>query len=173
MKKSIRSFALFGVCALSLTACGEASFADFKSKGNAALKKTVEYKTAEVSGTSKSTDAKNNSETKVDVKLNVSSDRIFTPSSSITSKTYADEFWYVAKLATKSLAFFTAPDEGNSAYKYYAGSTFKVVFDSEEDGTKFNNEFAWNDVGLITTYKTVVEKDNSKFTYNLTVKYSK
>ncbi len=167
MKKSIRSIALFGVCALSLTACGEVSFADFQTKAKAALEKTVEYKTAEVSGTAKSTDSSSKSEKNISVKLNVSSARVFTP----TAITDLDGIAYAALITSVGLGTFTVTE--NTSYKYYAGSTFKVAYDSEEDGTKVNNELSWNDVGLVTAIKMVGKDSDSKTTYNITVKYSK
>ncbi len=167
MKKTIRSFALFGVCALSLTACGEVSFADFQTKANEALKKTVEYKTAEVSGSAKSNSSSNKSESTISKKLNVSSSRVF----SATAITDVEGIVYATMLTGLGLGTFTVSE--NTSYKYYAGSTFKVTYDSEEDGTKVNNEFGWNDVGLITTIKMVGKDGDSKTTYNLTIKYSK
>ncbi len=167
MKKSIRSIALFGVCALSLTACGEVKFADFQTKAKAALEKTVEYKTAEVSGSAKSSSSSSKSEQTVSKKLNVSSSRIFTA----TSLTDVEGIAYATLLTGMGLGTFTVSE--NTSYKYYAGSSFKVTYDSEEDGTKVNNEFGWNDVGLITTVKMVGKDGDSKTTYNLTIKYSK
>lgn len=168
MKKSIRKFALLGVCALSLTACGEVKFADFQTKAKEALNKTVDYTKAEVSGTIKAADGENKSESKISKTLNVTKERVFT----ITSLTDIEGAVYASLLSALGLGTFTVTE--NTSYKYYAGSTFKVAYDAtEDDGTKSNVEIVWNDVGLITSFKGLGTGSSSKTTYNLSVKYSK
>ena len=80
MKKSIRSLAILGVCALSLTACGKVSFADFQSKASEALKKDVPYTTAVLTGSIKASNSSSSGEQKVNSKFNVKG-HVLTPAS--------------------------------------------------------------------------------------------
>lgn len=165
MKKSIRSLAILGVCALSLTACGEATFADFQSKAFEALKKDVPYTTAVVSGSMKTASGDSKSEKAINAKLNVSKSRIFTPVGLADTP-------YAAIVTAFGLGTFSAAE--NTSYKYYAGSTFKVAYSTtDEDGNKASSSISWNQYGLVTTIKAKGTGSDSKTTYNLTVKYSK
>ena len=166
MKKSIRSLAILGVCALSLTACGEATFADFQSKASEALKKDVPYTTAVVSGSMKTASGDSKSEKAINAKLNVSKSRVFTPVG-------LSDAPYAVIVTAFGLGTFSAAAE-NTSYKYYAGSTFKVAYSTtDEDGNKASSTIAWNEYGLVTTIKAKGTGSDSKTTYNLTVKYSK
>ncbi len=167
MKKSLRSLAVLGVCALSLTACGNVSFADFQTKANAALEKTVEYKSAVVSGTVKSSSSNSNSESKISANLNVS-DHAFTPA----SLTNVNDVTYALVATAFSISFYTVTE--NTSYKYYAGSSFKVTYETTDDnGNKSSSAIQWNSNGLVTSIKAKGTGDSSKTTYNLTFKYSK
>ncbi len=164
MKKSIRSLAVLGVCALSLTACGNVSFADFQTKANEALKTDVEYKTATVSGTVKSSSSDSKSESKISANLTVNG-HILTGAS-------INDAVYAAYITTFGLGTFAATE--NTSYKYYAGSSFKVTYDEKDDnGNKSSSAITWNSNGLVTSIKAKGTGTNSKSTYNLTVKYSK
>ena len=118
MKKSIRSLAILGVCALSLTACGKVSFADFQSKASEALKKDVPYTTAVLTGSIKASNSSSSSEQKVNSKFNVKG-HVLTPAS-ISDTAYAIIF------TTFGLGTFSAAE--NTDYTYYAGSVFKVTY---------------------------------------------
>lgn len=167
MKKSLRSLAVLGVCALSLTACGNVSFADFQTKANEALNKTVEYKTAVVSGTVKSSSSSSNSESKISANLSIT-EHAFTPA----SLTNTSDITYAIVANAFSLSFYTVSE--NTSYKYYAGSSFKITFESTDDnGNKSSSAIQWNSNGLVTSIKAKGTGDNSKTTYNLTFKYSK
>ena len=164
MKKSIRSLAILGVCALSLTACGKVSFADFQSKASEALKKDVPYTTAVLTGSIKASSSSNSSEQKVNSKFNVKG-HVLTPAS-ISDTAYAIIF------TTSGLGTFSAAE--NTDYTYYAGSVFKVTYSaSDEDGNKASSSISWNEYGLLTSLKGRGTGSDSKTTYNLTVKYSK
>lgn len=164
MKKSIRSLAILGVCALSLTACGKVSFADFQSKASEALKKDVPYTTAVVTGTMKTATGDNKNEQKVNGKLNVKG-HILTPAS-ISDTGYAFLFTLFG------LGTFSAAE--NTDYTYYAGSVFKVTYStSDDDGNKSSSSISWNEYGLLTSVKGRGTGSDSKSTYNITVKYSK
>ena len=164
MKKSIRSLALLGVCALSLTACGEVTFSDFQTKATEALKKDVEYKTATVSGTVKTKSDSSSSESKISATLNVNG-HILTPAS------LSDTVTSVIVTAF-GLGTFSAAE--NTSYKYYAGSTFKVSYEETySDDSKGTSEIQWNEYGLVTSIKANGTGSNSSSTYNLKVSYSK
>ena len=163
MKKSIRSLAILGVCALSLTACGEATFADFQSKASEALKKDVPYATAVVTGSMKSSTSDSSSEQKVNANLNVNG-HVLTPAS-ISDTAYAVLF------TSFGLGTFSAAE--SDSYKYYAGSVFKVTYSTtDEDGNKASSSISWNEYGLLTSVKGKGTGSDSKTTYNITVKYS-
>lgn len=165
MKKSIRSLAILGVCALSLTACGKVSFADFQSKASEALKKDVPYTTAVVTGSTKSSSSSGSNEKKINAKLNVKG-HVLTPASASVND-IAGSFVTLFGLGTFSAA-------ENTDYTYYAGSVFKVTYSaSDEDGNKASSSISWNEYGLLTSIKGRGTGSDSKTTYNITVKYSK
>ncbi len=167
MKKSLRSLAVLGVCALSLTACGNVSFADFQTKANEALKTTVEYKTAVVSGTVKSSSSSSNSESKISANLTVNG-HVLTPASA----TNVSDITYALVANAFGISSFTAAE--NTSYKYYAGSSFKVTYEEKDDnGNKSNSSIQWNSNGLVTAIKAKGSGTDSKSSYNLTIKYSK
>ncbi len=167
MKKSIRSLAVLGVCALSLTACGNVNFADFQTKANEALKTTVEYKTAVVSGTVKSSSSSSTSESKISANLTVNG-HVLTPA----SVTNLSDITYAAVATAFGLSTFAAAE--NTSYKYYAGSSFKVTYEEKDDsGNKSNSTIQWNSNGLVTAIKAKGSGTDSKSSYNLTIKYSK
>ncbi len=166
MKKSIRSLAVLGVCALSLTSCGKVSFADFQTKANEALKSTVEYKTASVSGTVKNTSEVDNNEKDVSASLTVNG-HVLTPASASVSDIAAAAYVNLFGIAT-----FSATEI--SGYTYYAGSSFKVTYSSTDDnGNKSTSTIKWNKNGLVTSIVAKGSGASETSYFNLTVKYSK
>lgn len=167
MKKSIRGFAVLGLCALSLTSCGKVSFADFQTKANAALKTTVDYKSASVSGTVKFTGETDKTEKDVSASLTVNG-HILTPASAtsiddITAAAYVNLFG----IGTYSVAEV-------SDYTYYAGSSFKVTYKStDSNGNKSDSTVKWNKYGLVTSIVAKGSGASDTAYFNLTIKYSK
>ena len=81
MKKGLRSLVTLSVCALSLASCAsKVSFAEFQSKAGEAVKKTVEYTTATVSGSATASSSDSKSEKKISANLKVDG-HIITPAS--------------------------------------------------------------------------------------------
>ncbi len=161
MKKSIRSLALLGVCALSLTACGEVKFADFQTAAETALKKEVEYTTAKASGsiTTKSSD----SESKKTI------DFSFTVSGRTLTGSGIEGLAYGLWLTAMTPATFTASE--NTEYKYYnLGVSYNA---KDDDGNTISTEYKWNDCGLITKYTGYSTIGTTKGKVSISVSYSK
>lgn len=167
MKKSVRSLAVLGVCALSLTSCGKVSFADFQTKANEALKSDVEYKSASVSGTVKNTGEVDSDEKNISASLTVSG-HVLTPAtatsiSDIAAAAYVNLF---------GIGTFTVSEM--SGYTYYAGSSFKVTYASTDDnGNKSDSTIKWNKNGLVTSIVAKGSGASETSYFNLTIKYSK
>ncbi len=167
MKKSVRSLAVLGVCALSLTSCGKVSFADFQTKANKALDTTVEYKSASVSGTVKSTGEVDKSEKDISASLTVNG-HVLTPAnvtsvSDIAAAAYVNLF---------GIGTFTVSEM--SGYTYYAGSSFKVTYAStDENGNKSTSTIKWNSNGLVTSIVAKGSGASETSYFDLTIKYSK
>ncbi len=168
MKKGLRSIGMMSLAVLTLASCtSKVSFADFKTKAGEALKKTVEYKTAKVTGSIKSKSDNSKSESGIDADLTVK-DRVLTG----TSLTDVKGIAYGTILTSFGLGSFTVAE--NTDWTYYAGGNFKVAYsDKDEDGNKVDASIEWNEYGLVTSVKTSgTGKDSSSF-YNLKVTYSK
>lgn len=165
MKKGLRGLVMLSVCALSLASCAsKVSFADFKSKAGEAVKKTVEYTTATVSGSATTRSSDSKSEQKISANLKVNG-RLITPAS------LSDTAYAVIVNAFGITTYTVAERDG---YTYYAGGSFKVTYETkDDDGNKASSSVAWNEFGLVTAIKAKGTGDNSKVTYNITVKYSK
>ncbi len=167
MKKSVRSLAVLGVCALSLTSCGKVSFADFQTKAKEALNTTVEYKSASVSGTVKNTGEVDSNEKDISASLAVNG-HVLTPAtvtsvSDIAAAAYVNLF---------GIGTFSATEI--SGYTYYAGSSFKVTYTStDENNNKSNSTIKWNKYGLVTSIVAKGSGASETSYFNLTIKYSK
>lgn len=163
MKKSIRSVALLGVCALSLTACGEVSFADFKTAAETAIKKDVEYKTAKVTGSITTKSDSGESKNNIDLSLTVSG-RVIT-----SSLTDIKGIAYGAILSAQIPTLFTGSE--NTSYKYYnLGVSYEA---KNDDGDTVSYEYKWDSVGMITKYVGYTTVSGTKGKINLSISYSK
>lgn len=166
MKKGLRFASLLAVCLFSLTSCGEASFADFKSKASAALEKEVEYTKGTVSGTYVATTDTSKTENKISADLLVSG-HIVSP-----AKFNASDVKYAAMVTALGLSSYTVTEDTDA--KYYAGNDFKFVKEiTDDDGTKSTNTINWNENGLLTSYEGVYTAGSTKAKYKITVSYSK
>ena len=164
MKKSIRGLALLGVCALSLTACGEVKFADFKTAAETALNKTVEYTTAKVTGSITSKADGSNSKKDLNMTLKVSS-RVVT-GSSITD---VEGIGYGALITSLTPALFTVSE--NTDYKYY---NLGVSFTSkDDDGNSVATEYKWDSVGMLTKYVGYTKSGTTTGNISISISYSK
>ena len=161
MKKSIRGLALLGVCALSLTACGEVKFADFKTAAETALNKTVEYTTAKVTGsiTSKA-DGSNSKKENLNMTLTVSSRVVIGSSEGIG---------YGILITSLTPALFTVSE--NTDYKYY---NLGVSFTSkDDDGNSVATEYKWDSVGMLTKYVGYTKSGTTTGNISISISYSK
>lgn len=165
MKKGLRSLVTLSVCALSLASCAsKVSFAEFQFKAGEAVKKTVEYTTATVSGSATASSSDSKSEKKISANLKVDG-HIITPAS------LSDTAYAVIVNSFGITTYTVAEQEG---YTYYAGGSFKVTYETKDDeGNKSSSSVEWNEFGLVTAIKAKGTGDNSKVTYNISVKYSK
>ncbi len=160
MKKLFRNAALLSLCAVTFVGCGNSKvdFATFKTKAEEALKTTVEYTTAKITGSAKI----GGTTLSVDCEATVK-DRTLTP------KKAADAL-YTTAISLCGLGTFIGAE--NTDLEYYAGSTFEIKgtttnpSNSSETSTA---SYAWNENGLITYMNS---SSNGSY-YDLKVSYSK
>ncbi len=170
MKKSIRSLALLGVCALSLTACGEVKFADFKTAAETAVAKKVEYTTAKTSGSFTTKSDNSNSNQKLDFSFSYKT--VLGTSAWIADDTSDAYSVLVALLLNNGKAALTeAAATENSSYKYYnLGVSYE---EKDSDGNSISHENKWNDVGLFTKVVGNYTLGTAKGKISISVSYSK
>ncbi len=165
MKKIFKNACLLTLCAATLVGCGNSKveFATFKTKAEEALKKTVEYTNANVSGTVKY----GSTTTSVNFKATLKN-RALTPES------LSDAVYTTAINAFDLKNVVSTSESELKDYEYYAGSTFEMKYvpssSSSSSETSISNYFAWNEYGLLTTFTYALDDSNSM---NFTISYSK
>ena len=165
MKKGLRSIAVLALSALALTSCtSKVEFSEFKTKASEAAGKTVEYKTAKVTGKKDDKDIGT-------YELSIS-DRVFVPAN--TKDLLSDATVYAALIMTTfNIKVYTAADLG-TGYTYYAGDSFKVEYKYTDDSNNsVTSTYEWNSVGLPTAINGKAASGDDKSSYNLKVSYSK
>lgn len=167
MKKGLRSAVVLALSAVALTSCtSKVEFSEFKTKANAALEKTVEYKSAKLTGKKDDKDIGTFNYT--------ISSRVFTPSKDTAVGDLVNAAAYATLLvSTFNLGVYTV-DDGGTGFTYYAGDSFKVEYsktDSDKNTVKYS--FEWNSVGLPTSVNGNAKSEDDKSSYSLKVSYSK
>ncbi len=162
MKKILKNAALLSLCAITFVGCGNSKvdFATFKSKAEEALKTTVEYKEAKITG-----NAKFGSLTiSVDCEATVSG-RTLSP-----KKNSEDGIIYTTLINECGLDSFIASGEITNA-EYYAGNTFEVKGSETSSDTSetASYSYAWNENGLLTYINATVGSEY----FDIKVSYSK
>ncbi len=161
MKKLFRNAALLSLCAVTFVGCGNSKvdFATFKTKAEEALKTTVEYKTAKITG-----NAKFGSTTlSIDCDATVKSDR------TLTTKSVTDSLYSEMINEFKLNYFCVSEIDGD---EYYAGSGFEIKetatnpSNSSEIGT---GHYTWNENGLLTYLNAILAEES----FEIKVSYSK
>lgn len=167
MKKGLRSAVVLALSAVALTSCtSKVEFSEFKTKGNEALGKTVEYTSAKLTGKKDDKDIGT-------FNFTINS-RVFTPSKDTTVGDLVSAGVYGALIMTTfNLGVYTAADLG-TGYTYYAGGSFKVEYSyTDSDKNTVKSTYEWNSVGLPTSINGKAQSGDDKSSYSLKVSYSK